>query len=161
MDRKNLLKDFSYKLRKFRQSLNYSHRKMAAYFSTEKTNYTRYETGKIFPGFMGLYNVANRLGISLDWLICDRGAMFYKQEEEKDDSQLPVEENVIKEKTEVEPEPAVKVPEGEIKELLDYMEQIPLLHHEIMVWFFKFKEEHKEMVKEAEAKMEASNLENS
>jgi transcriptional regulator with XRE-family HTH domain len=156
MDRKSLLKDFSYKLRKIRESLNYSHREMAAYFGTEKTNYTRYETGRIFPGFMGLYNFANISGVSLDWLICDRGPMYYKKEEEKDDSEISEAEKVIEEKAGDNSKPAVKIPDGETRELLDYMEQIPLLRHEVMVSFYKFKEEHKEMVQAAEANMEAS-----
>jgi len=140
MDRKTLLKDFAYKLRKVRESLKYTQRKMADYFGTEKTNYTRYENGKIFPGFIGLSYFANSSGISLDWLVCGKGPRYYKEnlEKEKDD------------KEEAQPVPAVEIPEGEIKELLEYMERIPFLRHEILVFFYKFKEGHKEIVKAAD-----------
>jgi len=152
MDRKTLLKDFAYKLRKVRESLKYTQREMADYFGTEKTNYTRYESGKIFPGFIGLYYFANSSGISLDWLVFGKGPRYYKEklEEETDDKQVIEEKKVIEEKEEAQPVPAVKIPEGEIKELLEYMERIPYLRHEILVSFYKFKEEHKEIVKAAD-----------
>jgi len=116
MDRKTLLKDFAYKLRKVRESLKYTQRKMADYFGTEKTNYTRYENGKIFPSFIGLYYFANSSGISLDWLVWGKGPRYYKEklEEEKDDKQVIEEKKVI------------------------------------LVSFYKFKEEHKEIVKAAD-----------
>ncbi len=88
----------------------------------------------------------------LDWLVCGKGPRYYKEklEEEKDDKEVIEEKKVIEEKEETQPVPVVKIPEGEIKELLEYMERIPFLRHEILVSFYKFKEEHKEIVKAAD-----------
>ena len=34
----------------------------------------------------------------------------------------------------------------DVKELLEHMEHIPLLRHEVLAFFYRFKEEYKEMV---------------
>jgi len=141
MDRKNLLKDFGYKLRKIRESLRYSQEEMAAYFSTEKGTYNRYENGKNFPGFLVLNHFGNTLGISMDWLICDKGPVYYKEKEKKE------EKKVIEKKEEAKQEPSPEMPQGEMKELLEHMGRIPLLRHEVLAHFYKFKEEHKELEK--------------
>jgi transcriptional regulator with XRE-family HTH domain len=116
MDRKSLLNEFSYKLRKLRSSLGYGSRKMAGFLGTGKTNYYRYENGKVFPGFWGLRSIANSLGISLDWLVCGKGPMYYKE--------------VREEKEEGPSAPGVKTADKEIKNLVESMERIPLLRHE-------------------------------
>lgn len=140
MDRKGLLKEFSYKLRELRRSLGYNSRKMAGFFGTGKTNYYRYENGKVFPGFWGLRYIANSLGISLDWLVCGKGPVYYKEVKE---------EKVIEEKEEGPSAPGVETADEEIKNLVESMERIPLLRHEILVYYYKFKEKHKEMVEPA------------
>lgn len=153
MDRNSLLKDFSYKLRKYRESLRYSHRRMAELFGTVKANYTRYENGKIFPNFFGLYYFAFKTGISLDWLVCNKGPMFYKEKikEKEEKKEVSEEKKVTTEKEKPQPEPAGKIPDDEIKDLVDHMERIPLLRHEVLVTFYTFKEKHKEMVEAAGA----------
>jgi len=44
----------------------------------------RYEQGKILPGYHGLYSIAEKLGISLDWLVCGKGPAYYKEKEKED-----------------------------------------------------------------------------
>jgi hypothetical protein len=39
----------------------------------------------------------------------------------------------------------------EIKDLLEHMNRIPLLRHEVLVYFYKFKAEHKDIVVEGMA----------
>ncbi len=143
MGQTSLLKDFGYKLRKLREFLKYSTAKMAGYFGTVQVNYGRYEKGKIFPGFLAMRSFANSTGISLDWLICDREPMYYKEKKEGIET-ADEEETKLKEEVRQELIREMMVPEGEIKDLMEHMERIPLLRHEVLVHFYKFKEQHKE-----------------
>jgi hypothetical protein len=126
---------------------------MADFFGTIRANYTRYENAKIFPNFFALYYFANNTGISLDWLVCNKGSMFYKEkiEEKKEtvDKEVKEEKKLTAEKEKPQAEPAGKILDDEIKDLVDHMERIPLLRHEVLVTFYTFKEEHKEMVESA------------
>lgn len=139
MNRTSLLKDFSNKILKYRESSGYSKKTMAGYFGVSSVNYKRYEEAMIFPTFWGLYYLAMKTGISLDWLVCDRGPTYYKEEEEK--KAQPVKE--------AKPQSTGEIMDEEIKDLVEHMERIPLLRHEILVSFYTFKEKHKKMVEEA------------
>ncbi len=141
MDIKSLKSTVSRRLIELRQSLNYSTRKMGEYFKVSATTYHRYEQGKMLPGFRSLYSAAEKLGISLDWLVCSKGPVYYKEIEEKDQ---------VEEMEKKEP-PQDFLPgssQEEIKDLLEHMNRIPLLRHEVLVYFYKFKAEHKDLVDE-------------
>jgi hypothetical protein len=56
--------------------------------------------------------------------------LYYKQKETKEPGAPPAQTD-------------------EINELLDHMEKIPLLRHEVLVFFLKFKDKNKEMVANA------------
>ncbi len=147
MNRTSLLKDFSTKIFKYRESFGYSRKKMAAFFGTAPVNYKRYEDAIIFPNFWALFCFAIETGISLDWLVCNRGSMYYKEKMEKEEK----EETPPKKVKEAKPEPGREIMDEEIKDLVEHMERIPLLRHEILVSFYTFKEKHKKMVEEAGA----------
>jgi len=135
MDRKTLLKDVGDKLRKARKPLKYSQNEMADRLDAYRTSYHRYERGETSPQLTALYELAKTFDISLDWLIADKGPMYFKEKE-------------VKEK----PEPAADTPQTtqeDIKELIEHMEQIPLLRYEVLVMFHKFKEDRKEIVETA------------
>lgn len=124
MDRKSLLREIGERLRKAREPFKFSQNEMADYLGAYRTSYSRYESGRTSPQMISLYRLAMANDFSLDWLITNRGPMFYSE----------------KEKTGVGPL-------GEdVDELLEHMKHIPLLRHEVLVLFYKFKEDHKEMV---------------
>ncbi len=137
MDSKNLKSIFSTRIIELRRSLNYSTKKMGDCLRASQTSYRRYEQGKILPGYPGLYSIAENLGISLDWLVCGKGPVYYKEKEKND-------------RTEGKKETLQDLLPGssleEIKDLLENMNRIPLLRHEILVYFYKFKAEHKDLV---------------
>ncbi len=132
MDIKSLKNTLSRRLIELRQSLHYSTRKMGEYFRVSATTYHRYEQGKMLPSFPGLYSAAEKLGISLDWLVCSKGPVYYEDKEKKDSLQ-----NLLS-NTSTE----------EISDLLEHMNRIPLLRHEVFTCFYKFKTDHKELVAE-------------
>jgi transcriptional regulator with XRE-family HTH domain len=102
---------------------------MATFFMTTQVTYRRYEQGVMLPSFISLYTAAVKLGVSLDWLVCGRGPIYFKEIKEKLAKQAAHEAN-----------------SPEIINLLDHMNRIPLLCNEILSYFYKFKAEHGEII---------------
>ena len=121
--------DFCKRIKELRKSLHYSRRQMATFFRVALVTYRRYEQGKMLPGFFSLYDVAVKLGVSLDWLVCGRGPVYFKE---------------IKEKLEKQAVHEAYPPE--ITNLLDHMNRIPLLRNEILSYFYKLKAEHEGII---------------
>lgn len=99
---------------------------MAARLEVERVSYTKYESGKALPGHYRLNILARHFDVSLDWLIANKGPMFYKGKE-----------NAEEETGEFS---------AEMKDLFDHMSRIPLLRHEVLSCFHKFKLEYKDLV---------------
>jgi len=123
MDKKSLLREIGNKLRKFREPLRYRSSEMADCIGAERTGYSKYEQGKTPPKLIVLYKLAEKFDVSLDWLIRGKGPMYYKQKETKEPGAR-----------------SAPAQTDEINELLDHMEKIPLLRHEILAFFLKFKD---------------------
>lgn len=119
MQRKTILKDIALRLKKAREALGISSGDMARRIGTYPATYYKYENARSFPHFTILSRLGDSLGISLDWLILNKGPMFSEEKENKT---------------------AAKVLPAEIQELVEQMEQIPVLKYEILLNFHKFKE---------------------
>jgi len=132
MDKKTLLSNIRQKLRMIREPLRYSQREMADRLGIYCASYSRHESGETMPMVTTLYKLGNIFNISLDWLVQNKGPMYYKEKEETG-SNGEISKELRK----------------DVSELLEHMEQILLLRYEILASFHKFKEEHKEMVMEA------------
>jgi len=145
---KDLTKDVGIKMRNLRKSLKLSNSRMATRLNVSRGTYNRNEEGKSMPGVATLIKLNKDYNISLEWLLLNRGPMYYREEPpESEKEELPVEE--IKEEEPPEPHPAIKLLESlgsESEELLEHMDRIPLLRHKVMVLFHTFKEDRKEMV---------------
>ncbi len=127
MDKKTLMRHISQKLRTIREPLRYSQREMADRLGIYRASYSRHESGETMPMVTTLYKLGDIFNISLDWLIQDKGPMYYK------------------EKTEPNGEISKEL-RKDVNELLEHMDKISLLRYEVLVLFYKFKEEHKDMV---------------
>ncbi len=150
MARSELSNNFSARVRKLRQALYYSASQMGECFRASSSTYHRYELGEMFPGFTSLHAVANTTGVSLDWLVCGKGQMYFN----KDSKGNNLESGKTGTSLELSPDSA----EYEINELLEHIKQIPLLRHEILACFYKFKAEHKDLTAEALMKRDAAPL---
>ncbi len=145
MNRKDLLKTIGYKLSKIREGLRYSGPTMASYFGTKRSTYLRNEKGETCPDIWTMRLLGDKFNVSLDWLICDKGPMYYRDKEQKQADAVSEAEK---------PAAAAELQESapeDVRELLEHIKRIPLLRHEIMVSFYKFKEEYKDMVAAAMA----------
>ncbi len=141
MDKKTLMKDIGYKLRKIRESSRYRPHEMADFLGTWQSTYSRYEKGETPLNIITLYKLANRFNISLDWLIRGKGPMYYNEKEVGQKSEPDHTEQQL-----------LQILGEDVKELLEHMVQIKLLRYEILVYFQKFKEKHKTKVDAAKQK---------
>ncbi len=138
MDKRSVLREIGSKLRTFRETLKLKVSEMADGIGNERSGYIRYEQGKTPAKLMTLYKLAEKYDLSLDWLIRNKGPMYYKEKEIK----------------EAKPMPTLDSLPNDIKELLDHMEKVPLLRYEVLAFFLKFKDKNKEMVANAFEKTE-------
>lgn len=149
MNRKTLSKDVGYKLSKIREGLKCSGPNMAARFGVKRSTYLRNEKGETCPDIWTMRILGNEFDISLDWLICNKGPMYYRDKEQPQiEKETPVEKPVEIPAETVAPQESAP---QDVQELLEHIKRIPLLRHEIMASFYRFKEEHKEMVETAMA----------
>lgn len=132
MDKDTLLKNMGNKLMNIRNSLKLKHFQMADRLKTYRSSYYNYEIGKTNPQLLFLYLLGITDNISMDWLILDRGSMYYKEIPAQTPESLK----------EIVPPIAM---ERDVKELLEHMERSPLLRHEILLMFYKFKQNNKEI----------------
>jgi len=108
------------RLRQIRKMLNHTRPDMAVELGINRSSYYKNETGETFPGTNTLYWLQKKYDISMDWLIFNRGPMYYKQ------------------KAPVEKKPGLEEQSPEVRQLLAAMEQDPRLKHEILAYFFKY-----------------------
>lgn len=117
------------KLMNIRNSLKLKHFQMADRLRTYRSSYYNYEIGKTNPQLLFLYLLGITDNISMDWLILDRGSMYYKESVQTSESPKEIVPSIAMER--------------DVKELLDHMERSPLLRHEILLMFYKFKQNNK------------------
>ncbi len=128
-------KKIALKLKQIREVHHLSKAGMAAKLGIHLESYCRNENSIRTPHVSTLYNVGNDLNISLDWLVMDKGEMYYKEKVKERKTETDIAEN--------------RSLSTDMKELLGHMEKIPLLRFEMMSHFYKFKEEHSELVEKA------------
>jgi len=163
MKRKDLLNEIGSKLKQIRDTLKYSRPAMAYKMGVVRSSYLRNENGVTCPDIRTMHLLGNNFNISLDWLICNKGSMYYRGPGKTPEMVKPPEKPLapptpVDPVIEKKPAPAVldTLP-VEIQELLDHMTAVPLLRYEILASFHRFKEEHQEMV--AAAMMDLQDLE--
>ena len=124
--------EFADRLIKIREALDLTVTNMASELKVNRINYVKNENNKSLPRVYTLFMLGTRFNVSLNWLILGIGSMF-----------LP---------GEVEAKPLESKPaplSADAEELLEHMDKIPLLRHEILAQFQRFKEEHAVMVVKA------------
>jgi transcriptional regulator with XRE-family HTH domain len=131
MNRKQLLKEVGFRLKEMREASKCSQERMAAHFGIGRSAYTKNENGETFLSLNALSELGNTFDVSLDWLICNKGPMFYKEKARQGEI---ISMEVVKE---------------DVLELLEHMERLPLLRYEVLSFFQRFKVENKELVDSA------------
>jgi transcriptional regulator with XRE-family HTH domain len=134
---KELKMAIGFRLAQMRKRLKYTQQKMGEIFGISRVYYTRQEIGSSFPSHHVLHKLGQRLNVSLDWLICGKGPMFYRDK--------------AREQEAAEQENAsgggLKLSK-EQRRLIEHMNRFPLLHHEVMAFYHRFMMEHRDLVDE-------------
>lgn len=141
--RSELRRAVGYRLRKVRDNLTFTQDRMSVYFEMGRANYAKYENGETFPNPLVLEKLSTAFDVSLDWLMCAKGPMFFKEKEQKQEEEDK--QAQAKEKAQVREQEERPLSE-EYRELLAHMDQIPLLRHELLAFFYRFRLENKELV---------------
>ena len=142
-NRDRLVYEIGRRLRKLREQFKFSPNQMAAKLGLSQSGYFKNEHGRRFPGLGTLNFLQGDWDISMDWFIFNKGPVHYK--EKLPEPQPPAEPGKAEDNTlsldDVGPDE---------RELLEYMGQDRLLKHEVLVYFYKYKEK-KEHQKPAES----------
>ncbi len=138
--KKELRKAIGLRLKEIRKALRFTQEVMARILETGRPNYTRIEIGDTFLNHVILHKLAAEFNVSMDWLICGRGSMFIQKREDRDVENKGDVQSLDQAQLEKPKNP-------EIAELLEYMEQIPFLYHDVLEFFYRFKIKHKEIIK--------------
>lgn len=123
--RSRLLPGIGRRLRKVREQLNHSPRDMGRRLGLSHSGYFKNESGITFPKLNTLSQLHEEYDISMDWLIFNQGPMHNKDrqpEQGEEKKTLDLEEV-----------------SSDVRELLEYMDQDPLLRYEVLVYFYKYK----------------------
>ena len=126
--RGRLLQEVGERLRTIREQLKHSPADMARRLGLSYSGYFKNESGITFPKVTTLHVLQDDFGISMDWLIFNKGPMHYKDRQQE----LRPEEKGTK-TSRLED----RVPE--VQELLDHMEEDVLFRHKVLVYFYEYK----------------------
>ncbi|NIM16550.1 MAG: helix-turn-helix domain-containing protein [Candidatus Aminicenantes bacterium] len=168
--KKEILKAVAIRLKKVREQLGYSPKEMAFRLKITPGAYNKNEKGTNFPWLDTQRRLLEDFDISMDWFLFNKGTMFFKEkdvrEREKELEQAveelkrqleeehkeheadrkKLEEECKKLEKAVQENEASIEKNPEVRELLDHMERVPMLYHEIMLHFQKFKVEKAELL---------------
>ena len=142
------LKGIGERLRLVRKQLNYSAQEMAARLGLNYNSYYKNENSVTYPGLKTLYQVSEAHDISMDWLLFGKGPMYCREKgKEKELAELGKELELMREKMKDQEGKVAGIKlKPELKELLEHMERIPLLYHEVLAYFQRFKMENRELL---------------
>jgi transcriptional regulator with XRE-family HTH domain len=128
--RRTLLVASGNRLKEIRKTLDLSTIEMARKLGIIRTAYYKNESGETLPGLTSLLRMKKDLDISMDWFLFGIGPMFYMDKESGMQTAAD-NKNEILSLVNLMPD---------VKELWNQMAQDPLLRHELMVYYYKYKE---------------------
>ena len=115
------------RLAKVRHQLKYSRQEMARVLGLKSSGYSKNESGDTLPGLTTLNLLQKNFDISIDWLLFNKGPMYFKD------------------KPSLEKQTFDFVSQSqELGELMKSIEQDPQLRHEILAYFYRYKNQKKQ-----------------
>lgn len=138
------------KLLKLRKLKDYTRPQMASYLGITCSGYNKNENGIAFPSLDTLSRLSTADNISMDWFLFNKGPIKYDEKEKAEEIEALKKE--LAQKTESAPvREKIRKANGaevkaEIQELVEHMEAIPLLYHEILTHFQRFKIDNRSLI---------------
>jgi len=121
-------KEIGERLRKLRKHLRYNQGQLAEFLDVGRADLSSTERGRIYPTVYVLYLLKKEFNISLYWLLFNEGDMFYTEPvRRRENSGL----NPLNE---------------ELKDLFFHMENIPMVRHAVLSFFFEYKENYRYLI---------------
>lgn len=127
------------RLKQLRDRFNFSPEEMARKLNLSLSGYFKNERGNTFPGLKTLNRLQGEYDISMDWLIFGKGPVNYTQKPSARVLEAERGSGVMKD---VSPE---------ILQMVETMEQDPLLRAEMLVYFYRYREKKEAPVKSKKA----------
>ena len=149
-NRYRIMQAVGIKLLQLRKQKDYTRPQMASYLGLTSSGYNKNENGVTFPSLETLSRLSMADNISMDWFIFNKGPMEYSEKEKAEE--IEALKKQLAQKTESAPvrEKVRKATGAEVKaeiqELAEHMEAIPLLYHEILTHFQRFKIDNRALV---------------
>ncbi|MGE5342093.1 MAG: helix-turn-helix domain-containing protein [Candidatus Omnitrophota bacterium] len=126
-NRAELRKTIAARLKTIRRERDMTQDQFVSAFDIGRANYSRCETGEIFPNCLVLYQLCTEFDISLNWLIGDVGPMHINDLPERDQD---------------------REREEDIELLIRHLDRIPVLYHRVMALFQEFLIQNRDMVRD-------------
>jgi transcriptional regulator with XRE-family HTH domain len=151
MNRKKVLQAAGDKLTQLRKLKDYTRPQMASYLGITGSGYNKNENGTTLPALETMFRLAMEDQISMDWFIFSKGPMYYNDKERSAEIEELKKQLALKTESEKAIQADSKKADGpdikpEIKELIEHMESIPLLYHEILSHYQRFKIDNRALV---------------
>jgi transcriptional regulator with XRE-family HTH domain len=125
-------KQIGEKIHVIRITTKLTQEQMAGKLNISRVQYSRIEKGTAVPNANTLYQISEQFGISLDWLVMDKGTMDLQPPDRK----------------------WVSMDFGEDKEAMDIMLEkmykAPVLRYAVLNFFIKYYREHQDMLDKTE-----------
>lgn len=125
---RKLIGDTGQRLKKIRNQFELSQKEMATHAGITIKSYYKNENNETLPSFKTMHRLQKDFNVSMDWLIFNKGPMLFKEKQEE-----------IKTAT---VEPTVEEISPELKDMLNHMEQDPRLRHELLAYYYTYKEKN-------------------
>ncbi len=118
--------DIGRRLESFRKTLGITATELSQKLGMKVSSYYKNESGATLVRLASLNRLRRDYNLSVDWLYFGKGEMYLGRREAV--------ESAVAEK------PSRNGATSEVRELLDHMEKDVLLKHEVMAFFYKYKE---------------------
>lgn len=161
INKREFSRELGRRLTILRKQLGFSRPEMAERFGISSNALGKNEHGESIPNTQTLHRLASDFDISMDWLFFNKGPMYHKEKKpmeelEQEMAELKKELDLARQQIAVSEKEkplegkemgAAAVPQltPEVRELVEQMGKIPLLHHEILAHFHRFKKGNKEL----------------
>ncbi len=123
---------------------------VAEHLGITANGYCKNESGECFPNTKSLFRLSSQYDVSMDWLFFNKGPIYHKEIKRLEDLERAEAERLEQQLADcnaqlqdLEQETAVLGQAApEVKEMVTYMEQNPILYHELMLYFHRFVREN-------------------
>ena len=118
------------RLKELRRKLNMSQAQLGEKMGIKATTLAKHESGICFPTGKMRNILASQYNVSMDYLLCGRGKLFYENKDNSDSNRL---KNIIK-------------GDKELEELFSLVSSMSWVRHAVLSYFQRFKLENRELI---------------